>query len=36
MAVTQLCPSSIIIVLKVGHIYGRGRRDGPGRDTQTG
>lgn len=36
MAVTQLCPSSIVIVLKVGHIYGRGRRDGPGRDTQTG
>jgi len=36
MAVTQLCPSSIIIVLKVGHIYGRGRRDGPGKDTRTG
>lgn len=36
MAVTQLCPSSIIIVLKVGHIYGGGRRDGPGKDTQTG
>lgn len=36
MAVTQFCPSSIIIVLKVGHIYRQGRRDGPGKDTQTG
>lgn len=36
MAVTQLCPSSIIIVLKVGHIYGWGRSVGPGKDTWTG
>jgi len=37
MALAQLCPNSAIIVLKVGHIYGWGRRGtGRGEDTWTG
>lgn len=37
MALAQLCPASAIIVLKVGHIYGRGRRGtGRGEDTRAG